>query len=217
MFHSVINIVDALWHQNIDALTQTSMLSLYVCIGVIIWLESAFLPAAPLPCDSVIILSGSLAALGVIDLYTIIAVLTVAAWLGSLLAYYQGRQLQYWPRVRQWLTHVPEQHLTTTDRLLGKYGLVALFLARFLPVVRSLVPLVMGLREQNGYRIIHLAAISSALWIAILVLLGYSLKFLPESLSKPVTMLLMLAPLFTLAIGIISVTIGWWMKKRTRA
>lgn len=51
----------------------------------LIWLESAFLPAAPLPCDSIVILSGTLGAMGVVDFKVIAALLILAAAIGYLL------------------------------------------------------------------------------------------------------------------------------------
>lgn len=54
---SVLSIFSALWHHDAFALQNVNLLLLYFCLALLIFLESGFLPAAPLPCDSVIVLS----------------------------------------------------------------------------------------------------------------------------------------------------------------
>ena len=49
MLDSFVSIFSALWLQDFVALQNPeSMVMIYVCVTFVIWLESAFLPAAPL-------------------------------------------------------------------------------------------------------------------------------------------------------------------------
>lgn len=100
---SVLSIFSALWHHDAFALQNVNLLLLYFCLALLIFLESGFLPAAPLPCDSVIVLSGSLAATGVLQLHWVLITLFLAGWLGSLVAFYQGSQLKHWRIINNWL------------------------------------------------------------------------------------------------------------------
>ena len=60
MLDAFVSILGALWHQDFVALQNPeSVIMIYFCLTFLIWLESAFLPAAPLPCDSIVILSGT--------------------------------------------------------------------------------------------------------------------------------------------------------------
>lgn len=208
-------IFSALWHHDLLALQHVDLSLLYLCIGLLIFVESAFIPAAPLPCDSVIVLCGSLAAVGVLNLYAIIGVLVFAGWLGSAIAFYQGHQLKEWRLVSTWLNKVSEKQWRTTDNLIQKYGSLAMFLARFLPLIRALLPMMMGLRNAiTPKRFLLVSPLSSLTWILILVFSGFAISLLPDNLSKIANHALILAPLMTLLIAISTVFIGWFMRKR---
>ncbi|MBV7316827.1 DedA family protein [Shewanella sp. NIFS-20-20] len=212
MLDSIGTVLQALWQHDFVALQSPgSALVIYACVTTLILLESAFLPAAPLPCDSVVILSGTLAAVGVLNPVVIYLLLLVAAGFGSYLAFVQGRWLNRLPKVQGWVNAVPSNRLQTVDKLLSRHGLVALFCARFIPVVRSLLPLMMGMRVHSRAKFYGFAWLSALLWTALLVGIGYLLPSLPEPISKAVTMILMAAPVITLVLAI-----GSWLIVKLR-
>ena len=135
-----------------------------------------------------------------IDPLLILVLLIVCAALGSWMAYLQGRWLNRLPIVQRWIDSVPSEKLQMVDKLLGRHGLVALFCARFVPVVRSLLPLMMGMRVKEAPKFHYFSWLSATLWTLLLVGLGYLLPSLPEPISKTVTMGLMAAPVMTFCI-----------------
>ncbi|MCD9489650.1 DedA family protein [Photobacterium phosphoreum] len=214
MLDSFVSIFSALWHQDFAALQNPeSIVMIYFCVTFVIWLESAFLPAAPLPCDSIVILAGTLGAMGIIDFKLIILLLIIASAIGSWLAYLQGRWLDHLPKVKRWVDMVPPQRMQTVDKLLIRHGIVALFAARFIPVVRPLLPLMMGFRIKNQAHFFRFAWLSATAWILLLTGLGYLLTLLPENIARITTMILMVAPFITLAIAIISLFSSWLLKR----
>lgn len=214
MLDSFVSIFSALWQQDFAALQNPeSIVMIYFCVTFVIWLESAFLPAAPLPCDSIVILSGTLGAMGIIDFKLIVFLLIMASAIGSWLAYLQGRWLDHLPKVKQWVEMVPPHRMQTVDKLLIQHGVVALFAARFIPVVRSLLPLVMGFRIKNQAHFFRFAWLSATAWILLLTGLGYLLTLLPENIARITTMILMVAPFITLSIAIISLFSSWLIKR----
>ncbi|MBY3786960.1 DedA family protein [Photobacterium carnosum] len=214
MLDSFVSIFSALWQQDFAALQNPeSIVMIYFCVTFVIWLESAFLPAAPLPCDSIVILSGTLGAMGIIDFKLIVFLLIMASAIGSWLAYLQGRWLDHLPKVKQWVEIVPPHRMQTVDKLLIQHGVVALFAARFIPVVRSLLPLVMGFRIKNQAHFFRFAWLSATAWILLLTGLGYLLTLLPENIARITTMILMVAPFITLSIAIISLFSSWLIKR----
>ena len=213
MLDSFVSIFSALWHQDFAALQNPeSIVMIYFCVTFVIWLESAFLPAAPLPCDSIVILAGTLGAMGIIDFKLIVLLLIIASAIGSWLAYLQGRWLDHLPKVKRWVDMVPPQRMQTVDKLLIRHGIVALFAARFIPVVRPLLPLMMGFRIKNQAHFFRFAWLSATAWILLLTGLGYLLTLLPENIARVTTMILMVAPFITLAIAIISLLSSWLIK-----
>ena len=214
MLDSFVSIFSALWQQDFAALQNPeSIVMIYFCVTFVIWLESAFLPSAPLPCNSIVILSGTLGAMGIIDFKLIVFLLIMASAIGSWLAYLQGRWLDHLPKVKQWVEMVPPHRMQTVDKLLIRHGVVALFAARFIPVVRSLLPLVMGFRIKNQAHFFRFAWLSATAWILLLTGLGYLLTLLPENIARITTMILMVAPFVTLGIAIISLFSSWLIKR----
>lgn len=214
MFESFMAIFSALWHQNFSILENPeSIAMIYFCVTFVIFLESALLPAAPLPCDSIVILAGTLGAMGIIDFKVIVLLLTLAAAIGSWVAYMQGRWLKHLPKVQSWVNLVPAHRMKTVDNLLFRHGLIALFIARFIPVVRSLLPLMMGIRIKNQVHFFRFAWLSAIAWVLLLTGIGYSLTFLPEKVAHIATVGLMLAPFATLGLGIMTLIISWIIKK----
>ncbi|HAS64408.1 MAG TPA: DedA family protein [Vibrio sp.] len=204
MLDSIIDVLIALWHQDFTTLmTPGSAAMVYFVVGALIFLESGFIPAAPFPCDSVVVLSGTLAAVGVLDPFLVLILITSCAALGSWAAYIQGRWLNRLPKVQGWVKAVPQRRLQQVDVLLGKHGLVALFCARFVPVVRSLLPLMMGMRAGKVSKFHYFAWLSAMLWTLLLCSFGMLLPKLPEHISKVVTMGLMAAPVITLATAVL--------------
>ncbi len=99
MFDSIFQVLVALWHQDFTALMAPGSAGLiYFVVVALIFLESGFIPAAPFPCDSVVVLSGTLAAVGVLDPVVIMLVIVVSAAMGSWAAYLQGRWLNRLPK-----------------------------------------------------------------------------------------------------------------------
>lgn len=210
-------IFSALWHQDVMTLKQIDLSLLYLSIGLLIFIKSALVPAAPLPCDSIIILSGSLAALGALNLTAVISLLVIAAWLGSAVGFYQGNHIKDWHIVASWMDKVPERQKQKSDVLLAKYGALAIFIARFIPMIRTLLPIILGMQASiSVLRFLSITLLSATGWISLLVLSGYSLSLLPTHLSRLANSLLMIAPLMTLTVAMMTLLTSWVIHKRNR-
>lgn len=208
MLDAILSVLIALWNQNFSILQNPeSALMIYCVVGALIFLESGFIPAAPFPCDSVVVLSGTLAAVGVLNPIVILLLICICAALGSWAAYLQGAWLNRLPKVQGWLKAVPQNRLDQVDALLGKHGLVALFSARFIPVVRSLLPLMMGMRARTVVKFHYFSWLSAILWTLLLCSFGMLLPSLPESISKYITAGLMAAPVITLCAALSSIIV----------
>jgi membrane protein DedA with SNARE-associated domain len=124
--------------------------TLYIAIGVISAIENIF---PPFPADIVVAFGSFLAARGQASPYTTFLV----SWLGNLagaaLMYYVGRRYgssAFMSRLERWAGKGAEQRLMA---LYGRYGLPALFISRFLPAVRAVVPPFAGAmtgRDRTG-------------------------------------------------------------------
>ena len=201
MLDALLAVFIALWNQDFSVLqSPESAVMIYCVVGILIFLESGFIPAAPFPCDSVVVLSGTLAAVGVLNPIAVLLLIFVAAALGSWAGYLQGTWLNKLPKVQGWVDAVPDNRMAQVDSLLGKHGLVALFSARFVPVVRSLLPLMMGMRASQVSKFHYFSWLSALLWTLLLCSFGMLLPMLPDAISKYITAGLMAAPVITLSL-----------------
>ncbi|KXF82639.1 DedA family protein [Enterovibrio coralii] len=208
MFENIQEVLVALWHQDFNALLAPgSAVFIYLIITAFIGLESGFLPAAPLPCDSIVVLSGTLAAVGVLHPVVAVLLLVFAASIGSWLAFCQGRWLNRLPRVSRWLSQVPPSTLKNVDTLLNRHGLIALFCARFVPGARSITPMMMGARLHDASRFHWFSWPSATLWVCLLSGIGFLLPALPEPLSRVATTGLILAPVVSITIPILALLV----------
>ncbi|RTZ14867.1 DedA family protein [Vibrio aquaticus] len=208
MLDALFSVLIALWNQDFSVLqSPESAIMIYTVVGALIFLESGFIPAAPFPCDSVVVLSGTLAAVGVLNPIVVLLLICVCAALGSWAGYLQGTWLNRLPKVQGWVKAVPKNRMQQVDSLLGKHGLIALFSARFIPVVRSLLPLMMGMRASQVNKFHYFSWLSAILWTLLLCSFGMLLPMLPEAVSKYITAALMAAPVITLCVALSSLLV----------
>ncbi|VEC01112.1 Inner membrane protein YqjA [Cedecea lapagei] len=213
-------LLSALWSQDFETLSNPSMMGmLYFVLFMILFLENGLLPAAFLPGDSLLVLVGVLIAKGTMGFPETIALLTIAASLGSWLGYIQGRWLGNTRIVQNWLSHLPAHYHQRSHQLFHKHGLSALLIGRFIAFVRTLLPTIAGLSGLSSTRFQFFNWMSGLLWILILTTLGYLLGKTPVFLKYEDALMscLMLIPVVLLIIGLVGSLIVLWRKKRSQS
>lgn len=163
------------WLQQIASLHPVGA---YALLFAIVLLESAFFPAAPfLPGDGLLFAAGVLAASGALHLGIAVPVLIAGGVLGNWIAYRVGKgiELTLFERSR-WFNR---NHYEQANAFYQSHGDKALFLSRFIPVVRSLVPLVAGVARMDFRSFMKFNVLSVILWVLSIVLITYYLGHLP--------------------------------------
>jgi len=161
----MFEVFSAIWSQDFNFLAQAEVKRyLIIALCLIIFLESAFV-FLPLPGDSLIIFSMLLATNGVIDTPIQLLALPLLSALGTYCAFLQGCWLKD-SVFNRWLTRaVSEKHLQKTNILLSRYGLLALLISKFIPFVRVLVPMFMGMNNFDKRNVAILSIVSSFAWV----------------------------------------------------
>lgn len=211
-----IQLLQTLWIQDFDALANPSIVgTLYLVLFVILLLENGLLPVAFLPGDSLLILVGALVAKGVLLYIPTVLLLTVAASVGCWLSYLQGRWLVNTRLIQHWLHHLPQQYHQRAHVLFHKHGLTALFVARFIAFVRTLLPMMAGIAGLKSLRFQVFNWVSGLLWVLILVSLGYLLGTSPVFAKYENTLMsvLILLPVALLTFGLAGTLTILWKKK----
>ncbi|EMM5118837.1 TPA: DedA family protein [Providencia stuartii] len=211
-------IVLALWHHDFLKLSNPEVLwVIYTVLFVVIVLENGVLPAAFLPGDTLLILSGALIAKGVLHFIPTILLLTTAASLGCWLGFLQGRWLSETKIVKRWLSQIPHEYHDKANHMFHKQGLYALLIGRFLAFVRTLLPVLAGLSELSHRRFHLFNWLSGLLWVGIIVTLGYALNQIPfvKQHEQIVISVLMILPVLLLIGGLIGSIMMYWKHRKS--
>jgi membrane-associated protein len=180
----------------------------YAILFVIVFIETGLVIVPFLPGDSLLFAAGAFAALGHFDPYLLFAVLTAATLLGDTVNFSIGRRVgKRAPRSR-W---IKPEHLARTHVFFERHGRKTIFLARFVPIVRTGAPFVAGLSATPyGFFLIY-NLFGAVAWVGIFVSLGYFFGSLPVVHDH-----------FALAVGAVLIASGlpgvyeWWKARRRR-
>jgi len=212
---TIITLYNAFLAMNLEVLRDPKVLwALYAMLFVILLLESGILPAAFLPGDSLLFLTGVLISLDIFHFGLINVVLIAGAALGTWLGYIQGRWLGNTKIVKNWMAHLPAKYHARTQTLFHKYGLQALFIGRFIAFVRTALPIMAGLSGLHSKRFHIYNWVSATLWIFLITTLGYLFGLSPlfKAYEKEFMTFLMLIPVLLLVLGLIASI--WLVVKR---
>jgi len=185
-------------------------LLLYTLLGAGSALENLF---PPIPADTFVLLGAFLAAGGRADALTVFLVTWLANTLTALLVYWTGFRFGR-PFFQSGLgRHVlnPTQ-LKRLGDFYARWGLPAIFFARFLPGLRAMVPIFAGVTHQSFPVVAFPVLVASGIWYGGLVWLGASagrnLPAILEWLSGANRTLLGVAGFACLLMGV------WWWRTR---
>lgn len=204
---TIIQLYHAFLDMNVETLSDPKVLwTLYGMLFAILLLENGLLPAAFLPGDSLLFLTGVLISLDVFHFGLINVVLIAGAAIGTWLGYIQGRWLGNTRIVRGWMSHLPQKYHQRTQTLFHRYGLQALFIGRFIAFVRTALPIMAGLSGLHSKRFHIYNWISATLWIFLITTLGYLFGLSPlfKAYEKEFMTFLTLIPVFLLVVGLIA-------------
>ncbi|MCX8617075.1 DedA family protein [Gilliamella sp. B2923] len=220
---TIITLYQAFVNMDIATLSNPNVLwILYGMLFIIILLENGVLPAAFLPGDSLLFLTGVLISQNVFHFGLINLILIAGAALGTWLGYIQGLWLGNTKVVQNWMAHIPEKYHKKSEVLFHKYGLQALFIGRFIAFVRTILPMMAGLSGLHSKKFHIYNWISATLWIFLIVTLGYLFGLSPvfKAYEKQIMSLLMLIPVFLLVIGLIfsiALAVKRWSNNKKKA
>lgn len=168
------------------------------------------------PADTFIVAGGFLAGVGPLDPLVVF----LAVWGfnvgGALVVYVVGRRCG--PgffssgRGRRW---VSERQMARLASFYERWGVVAIFSARFLPGFRALVPVFAGVTKQSPVKVAPPLLAASAVWYGVLVRAGYlagdNLDAVVATLRRANQGLLVVAAAVAVALAV------WWRRARRAA
>lgn len=198
----------------LDPATLLPALGPWVLLGVavIIFIESGVLFPF-LPGDSLLVTAAILAPQLGLSPWLIAIVAILAAIAGDQVGYVLGRR--FGPRLFK-----PDARLLKTSRLreaenfFARYGPVSLVLGRFVPIVRTYVPLAAGTASLRYHRFLWWNVLGALAWVVGLTVAGVFLGGIPL-IAKNIDILMIVIVLVSVAPILVSALIRWQRSKRS--
>ncbi|MEX2325591.1 MAG: VTT domain-containing protein [Gemmatimonadaceae bacterium] len=152
----------------------------YVGLTAIVFTETGLLVGFFLPGDSLLVTAGLLASQGFLNVYTMGALLTVAAIAGDSVGYSIGRAAG--PRLfrREDSFFFNKKHLYRAHDFYLRHGGKTIVIARFVPILRTFAPVVAGAADMPYRRFIFFNIAGGIGWIWSMLMVGYVLgRYIP--------------------------------------
>ena len=156
----------------------------YVLLFMIIFMETGLVIFPLLPGESLIFLTASFIAFHpVLKMEIVIPVFFLAAFIGDTVNYFIGRSLSRW----QWLAkRVNGPGMVKAHQLLEKHGIKTIAFGRFVPLIRTFVPLIAGTMHFDFRRFMVGNLLGVIVWVLLASVVGYyfgSIPFVKEHFS----------------------------------
>jgi len=106
----------------------------------------------------------------------IVFLVIIASVLGNIAGYWFGRKTGplLFERRDTWI--FKKKHLLRAKSFYDKYGKGTIFLAKFLPIIRTFAPIVAGIVKMNWAHFIFYNIVGSVAWVSSMMLGGYFLN-----------------------------------------
>jgi len=178
--------------------TQLLLSASYLGILFIVFAESGLLLGFFLPGDSLLLTAGILAQQGKLSLAGVMLATALGAMVGDSTGYFIGKRFGPGVFSRQDSRLFRPEYVERTQAFFERYGGLALILARFVPVVRTVAPTLAGVGQMPYLRFLTYNAIGGALWAITVPLLGYWLGGLIPNLDRYILLVVGAAVLLSL-------------------
>jgi len=154
-----------------------NLLGVYVYFGLffIVFAETGLAVGFFLPGDSLLVVSGLFAAAGKLNVALVMLAFFLGSVIGDNTGYWTGRFMGKTLFNRESSKIFKPSRVEKAHAFFEKYGVKTVVLARFVPIVRTFAPLVVGAAEMPYYKFVVFSILGGALWICSMVLAGYFL------------------------------------------
>ncbi len=177
----IAHFIDFFLHldKHLSLIIQSYGVWTYLILFLIIFCETGLVVTPLLPGDSLLFAAGAFAAVGSLDRWWLLLLLSAASIAGDNINYaighFVGPKVFYKENVRLF----NKKHLIRTHQFYEKYGGKAIIIAKYVPIVRTFAPFVAGIGSMTYFRFLAYNVIGGISWITIFVTGGYYFGNIP--------------------------------------
>jgi membrane-associated protein len=193
----ILKIVDFLLHVDVylnDIITRYGAWT-YGLLFFVIFMETGFVVTPFLPGDSLIFAAATFAARGALNPWVLFILMTIAAFAGDTANYWIGHAIgakAYTGEVK-W---IKKEYMERTHAFFEKHGGKTIFLARFVPIIRTFTPFVAGVSKMPYGYFITWNLVGGATWVATFTLLGYffgNIRFVQDNFELVIIAIILIS------------------------
>ena len=151
----------------------------YCLLALVIFAETGFVVTPFLPGDSLLFAAGTFAATGSFNLAWLCMALAVPAILGDTVNYTIGKLFGQKLFTNDQSRIFKKKYLEMTQRFYEKHGRKTIFLARFVPIIRTFAPFVAGMGKMEYLHFFISNVSGGIVWVLALVLAGFYFGNIP--------------------------------------
>lgn len=143
----------------------------------IIFAETGLFFGFFLPGDSLLFVAGLMCGTPIFDvnIYTLVFSLIIAGILGNFVGYYFGKKTGPMLFRRDDSFFFKKKHVNAAKDFYTRYGGTAIVLGRFIPIIRTFVPIMAGVVDLDFKKFVWYNILGCIAWILSMVLSGYFL------------------------------------------
>ena len=181
-----------------------------LALTVIVFTETGLLVGFFLPGDSLLVTAGIFAARGDLDLWTLNVVLSLAAILGDTVGYGIGFKSGPMIFTRENSLFFNRKHLITAKEFYDQYGGFTIFIARFIPILRTFAPVVAGVGQMRYRRFIVYNVFGGIFWVMSMTFVGYFLGRMVPNIEEQIHLVIAVVIFLSLLPGITKLAREKW-------
>ena len=177
----------------------------YIGIAFIIFAESGILLGIFFPGDSLLFAAGLLSAAGFLAPIPLMIFVVIAAIIGDSVGYWFGANVGINFFKRKDSRFFKQEYVKRTELFYQKYGGRAVVLARFVPIVRTIAPILAGIGTMKYSTFLRYNILGGCLWGIGMISLGYFLgSVIPNSerYILPISLVIIVISFFPIFINL---------------
>jgi membrane-associated protein len=151
----------------------------YLVLFAVVFSETGLVVTPFLPGDSIIFTCGALAAMEQVNIFLVLAVFAAASILGDTVNYALGKSYGTTLITKIGGRFIKERHLEDARLFYEKYGGLAIFLGRFIPIIRTFVPFVAGMSKMKYKKFVFYNIVGGVIWVTLFSLTGFYFGNMP--------------------------------------
>jgi membrane-associated protein len=204
----LLNLVDLFLHidQNLQPVIQQYGMWTYLILFVIIFFETGLVVTPFLPGDSLLFVAGACAAAGLLELPYLCLAFILGAILGDTMNYWIGNYVGLKVFQCRFPNILKKEYIDRTYGFYERYGGLTIFVARFVPMIRTFAPFLAGVGSMQYRKFLFFNILGAVAWTLVIVIGGYFLgtfRIVQENLN-----LLIYLVLFVTAITVVIIIWG---------